>query len=159
MALDMLGELRKLLGRAEADTGEADGIGEADVDVPDVDVPDVDNTAENDAREGDVVEDAPDAGTGDTNADEAAADDAEETMPDSEISVAELRDALAEAGAKIERLRAMVAELGGDPDDGDADAEETAEDVVDEVDDEYDDEAAQKDLDEQERQIAALARK
>lgn len=161
MAVDLLAELRKLLGMAEADTGDAaDGIGEADVEGDEVEADEVDDldsttddTVENDSP---VDEDAPEAGTGDTNADEVAADDAEETMPDSEVSVAELRDALGKLGSENERLRNLVAELGGDAALGD---DETEDVVEDEVDPEYDDEAAQKDLDEQERQIASLSRK
>ncbi len=141
---------------AALDDDDSEGIGEADVEAEetaDLDAA-TDETDENDSP---VDEDAPEAGTGDTNADEVAADDAEETMPDSEVSVAELRDALGKLASENERLRTLIAELGGD---AALEGDDVAEDVVeDEADDEYDDEAAQADIDDQQKQIAMLGRK
>lgn len=97
--------------------------------------------------------DAPDAGAGDENAEEVAADDADETLPASEVSLAELRDEVTRLAAENESLRNRIAELGGDSAADDVEADE-AEEVEEEA--HYDDEAAQADLDEQAAQIAAL---
>ena len=136
--------LRDLLSSAEAepDTGADDEETPTAIDGPD----EADQPAE--------------AGDGDTTADEAADDTEAETLPASEVSVAELRDALNVLGAENEALRTRIAELGGDAamgdDDTNADDDDVSDDDVSDDGDDYNDDKAAADIDKQKQEIAAL---
>lgn len=138
------------------------GIGDDTADEPVLDAPEGEegDSIRDDAPPtdtADVVEDGAanvDAEAGD-GVDSAAEEDADaegETLPDSEVSEAELRNSLNELGAENERLRVILTEAGIDfePSEEVLDGDETAADE----DDEYDDEAAEADIAEQKRLIA-----
>ena len=143
--MDIMKALRELMSRAEAET---DDTGE--------EMSPTDDTPT--AIDGPDEADQPsEAGEGDSTADEAADDTEAETLPASEVSVAELRDALNVLGAENEALRTRIAELGGDAAMGD-DMTDDDDDTDGDTDDEepYDDESATADIDKQKQEIAAL---
>lgn len=138
MAVNLLEKLRELLTVADEEdedqTPEGDATDEADTENPDA---------------------AADPETAIADEADAVADDTEnETLPDSEVSVAELRDALNVLAAENEALRTRIAELGGDTEVEIAVAEAETDDE--DVEDAEDDESAQADIDRQKTEIAAL---
>lgn len=167
--MDILAELRKLLKMAEGnepDDATANGIGEAEhIDAAPAETPQGDGTAEPTEPAADTpAADAPadadaDAGAGVDNAAQEDADAAGETLPQSEVSEGELRDALNKLAAENETLRNRLAELAGDDALAALDPTEAALDAVKDdpaEDAEYDEDAAQADVDDQLAAIAAL---
>ena len=150
--MDLLKALRDLLSKADAETPDMeDSTADLESAIPE-------SAGDETPIDGPDEADQPsDAGDGDMTADEAADDTEAETLPASEVSDAELRDALNKLGAENETLRTRIAELGGD-----AELSETADDVAESLDDdvtdveEYDDEAATADIEKQKNEIAAL---
>lgn len=133
-----------------------DGIREGDGPTDDAD------TTANGATDGGgdegIDESGDDAGDGEDEEDD------EDGLPESDVTVEQLRASLVKLGIENERLRTRLAELGGDAalttdlnadNDLDTEAEEDADqDEVDE--EEVDEETAQKDIDAQKDQIAKL---
>lgn len=148
MAVDLRAKLREFMDSLGADDEAADEVET--------------EAADTDAAEADAVDEVEQAGDGADNAAEAEADDADETIPESEVNESQLRDSLNTLAAENESLRATnealrtrLAELGGES-EVDADAVEVDE-VEAEADDEpYDDEAATLDLEKQRAEIASL---
>ena len=143
--------LRNLLTQADAEDG--DGIGEADENAEDSiradDKPAPESSAFDGAEDSAQVAEAG-AGVTDVAEEDTAAQG--ETIPESEVSVAELRDSLVTLGTENERLRNMVVDLGGDPD-----TEVEIEAGDDEAESFYaDDDEAIADMDAQKKQIAEL---
>lgn len=106
----------------------------------------------------DDAENIPDDGTGDGSDDAGAVDDAgddagnsdgEETLPDSEAELAQLRDSITVIATENERLRTILTDNGIDF-EGDPEIEAAIQGEADEVAEEngeYDDETAQADID------------
>lgn len=143
----------------EEPTGD-EGIREGDGPTDDADTT-ADGATDDGGDEGideDIDESGDDAGDGEDEEDD------EDGLPESDVTVEQLRAALVKLGIENERLRTRLAELGGDAalttdlnadDDLDTEAEEDADqDEVDE--EEVDEETAQKDIDAQKDQIAKL---
>jgi len=140
----ILAALAKQLGLSDADggAGEGDVTPEAEAtpegDAPNLDAPQGEDGA--DIRADDAP--APDA----ENEPEAEAD---ETISESEVGEAELRDSLTVLATENERLRTILADNGIAYDDEspveDGEAVTPATDV--DAEDDYDDEAAQADID------------
>jgi hypothetical protein len=157
--MNLIEALRNLLSQAEADDG--DGIGETEETAPetgqDADSIRADDAPAPESSAFDGVEDSSqvaEAGAGVTDAAEEGSDAQGETLPESEVATAELRESLVTLGTENERLRNMVVDLGGDPDAG-SDIEEDADD---EDSGSYyaDDDEAVADIDAQKKQIAEL---
>ena len=155
--MDLLKALRALLSQADSETPAMEDTA-ADLEAA---TPDTEPGGDETAIDGPDEADQPsEAGEGDTTADEAADDTEAETLPASEVSDAELRDALNKLGAENESLRTRIAELGGDAELGDADDDDphtnADDDDVTDGGDDYDDDKAAADIDKQKQEIAAL---
>lgn len=91
---------------------------------------------------------ADDAGSADDAGDDAGDSDSEETMPDSDAELAQLRDSMTVIATENERLRTILTDNGidfeGEPE---IEASIDSANTEDDTDAEYDDEAAQTDID------------
>jgi hypothetical protein len=152
-------KLMELINGLPDDDDTTDGgIREDDAPTGDADQIDDGATDGGGADEG-IDEDIDESGDGDDSGDDSGVDEGdEEGLPESDVSVDQLRASLVKLGIENERLRTRLAELGGDAalttdldadDDLDADEDEVVEDEVDE-------ETAQADIDAQKAQIAKL---
>ena len=150
--MDIMKALRELLSRAEAETETVPNDGmSADAADTETMPPAIDGA--------DEADQGAEAGNGDSTADQAADDTEAETLPGSEVSESELRDALNTLGAENEALRTRIAELGGEAELGDNEPEadsDADDDDIDDDSDDYDDDKATADIDKQKQEIAAL---
>lgn len=136
-----------LAGIEDDETGVADAV---------TDETATDAKAVTDPLESPDIRDNSEPATGvdsETGGDESGDGEEGETLGGSEVSEAELRDSLVNLGAENERLRNMVIDLGGDPE---AEPEIETEELDADTEDEYDDDAAEADIADQQKQIAAL---
>lgn len=123
------------------------------MDDSDKETPEADTTVEETTDEAPVERESEPESESETESVDTDTPD-EESIPDSEITVAELQATCERLGAENETLRNRIAELEGDIIDTDAD-EPSEYDHVDDNDVNYSDDDAQTDID---AQIAAIAK-
>lgn len=138
------------LGGADDDGGAGEGgvtpeQGEegADIRADDAPTDDAENIPDDGTGDG-----SDDAGSADDAGDDAGDSDGEETMPDSDAELAQLRDSITVIATENERLRTILTDNGIDF-EGEPEIEAAIDSVDSEADAEveYDDEAAQADID------------